>query len=435
MTFRGVFNYIVALGVSVVLLGSAALAQTHQETPRNIRASDSTDLNAVPILWDIHPGPICNLFGLCVTNVIYSVYRSSDDTIACDDPWLVGDRVVDTIARTNIGWTDTTAIPGKRYKYAIASWNLVTGFYCSLADGNFYDYGSRRLDSAPNATASTTQSSQITVSWGDYPSSYGVSYWRVFRSTNINDRCNPSTLLAETPNRSQHQYNDTSAAYNTNYYYSIQAKDANFRDSICSTGAATGLRPSFFVSGFVQNGATVSISGGGSCTAGSGVYNCVGIPYGATVVVTPSHPGYTFTPASRQYSNITTSHAGQDFSATINTYSISGAVRSGADVAITGGGSCSAASGAYVCSGIPYGVTVNITPTLAGYSFSPSSRQHANVTQNLTNQDFSSTLNTYSISGNCHRGTTHHHTGYRICILRCAKILIAKVRGNVCVAA
>jgi hypothetical protein len=48
-------------------------------------------------------------------------------------------------------------------------------------------------------------------------------------------------------------------------------------------------------------GATVSISGGGSCSVSSSNYTCVNVPKGVAVTITPSKSGGAFTPTSRPY--------------------------------------------------------------------------------------------------------------------------------------
>ena len=51
------------------------------------------------------------------------------------------------------------------------------------------------------------------------------------------------------------------------------------------------------------------------------------MPYGWTGTVRPHRNGYTFTPASRTYSNISASAAEQNYTAKLLTYTISGHVR------------------------------------------------------------------------------------------------------------
>ncbi len=162
----------------------------------------------------------------------------------------------------------------------------------------------------------------------------------------------------------------------------------------------------FSVSGTVRAGSTVSITGGGSCSVTSGNYSCINIPAGANVTITPTLAGYTFSPASRTHSNISANLTGQNFSSTLNTYSITGSVTSGSTVSMSGGISCPVSGTAYTCSGISHGTTVTITPTKIGYTFSPLSRTHSNLAQNLTGQNFTGTQNIYSITGTVISGAT-----------------------------
>jgi len=80
--------------------------------------------------------------------------------------------------------------------------------------------------------------------------------------------------------------------------------------------------------------------------------------------------------------------------------SISGSVGTqGTMLSIAGTGECTVTGTNYLCTAIPYGSSVTITPSKAGYSFEPLSRTHSNVVQNLTSQDFSATANLYRIYG------------------------------------
>lgn len=76
---------------------------------------------------------------------------------------------------------------------------------------------------------------------------------------------------------------------------------------------------------------------------------------------------------------------------------------SGATVVADNGGSCSYTNGtgAYSCS-VPYGWTGGVTPTAAGFIFTPASRSYAAQITSLTGQNFTSVVSTtqYNISGN-----------------------------------
>ena len=144
-------------------------------------------------------------------------------------------------------------------------------------------------------------------------------------------------------------------------------------------------------------GVAFAASNGGICTASdaSGQYSCA-VPQGWSGSVTPSLASYAFTPASRSYSNVTANQPAQDYAAV--TVQVSGTVTVGAlplggvVFAATGFGSCTSsnASGQYNCT-VPQGWSGSVTPSLTGYSFTPTSRSHSNLASNLPGQDFAAT--------------------------------------------
>lgn len=138
-------------------------------------------------------------------------------------------------------------------------------------------------------------------------------------------------------------------------------------------------------------------------TNASGLYQ-IKVPFGWSGTVTPSKAGYTFSPVSKPYTNYSMSSFEENYTATLNTYSISGSAGvAGATVSYSGtpNGSVTAdSSGLYTISGIPYGWTGTVTPSLAGYTFVPTNREYTNVTANWTSQDYVASMNTFTISGN-----------------------------------
>ncbi|MGD0613112.1 MAG: hypothetical protein ABSB41_16560 [Anaerolineales bacterium] len=90
--------------------------------------------------------------------------------------------------------------------------------------------------------------------------------------------------------------------------------------------------------------------------------------------VTPSLAGYTFSPADLTYSNVQADQTGQDYTATAITYTISGnAGVAGATLSYTDGTAktaTSAADGSYSFT-VSYNWSGTVTPSLAGYTFSP----------------------------------------------------------------
>src|ERR1035437_7075210 len=160
---------------------------------------------------------------------------------------------------------------------------------------------------------------------------------------------------------------------------------------------------------FSNGGPTVQTDGGGS-------YNAT-VPSGYTGTATPSLAGYTFNPANRSYIGLVANQATQDYTGTPppSTYSILGTVSTAAGQAVAGvtvafsnGGPTviTGSSGSYN-STVSSGYSGTATPSLSGYTFSPTSRPYASVTSNQTGQDYAATppAATVAISGNIRTST------------------------------
>ncbi|MHC4791525.1 MAG: hypothetical protein ACYS8Y_08845, partial [Planctomycetota bacterium] len=155
------------------------------------------------------------------------------------------------------------------------------------------------------------------------------------------------------------------------------------------------------ISGAVTEGgsplADVVMSGlpGDPCTDGAGLYTAT-VDYGWSGTVTPAKAGYTFSPASIPYSNVTSDQLNEDYTATLLTYTISGAVTEGgsplADVVMSGlpGDPCTDGAGLYTAT-VDYGWSGTVTPAKAGYTFSPASIPYSNVTSDQLNEDYTAT--------------------------------------------
>lgn len=162
-------------------------------------------------------------------------------------------------------------------------------------------------------------------------------------------------------------------------------------------------------SGVALSGATVALSGASTATTttdASGNYSFAGLANGSYTVTT-SKTGYAFTPSSSAVNVSGANVTGQDFTAAqaTATYSISGTVSgaSGVTIALSGantGSVVSGAGGAYTFTGLAAG-TYTLTPSLAGYTFSPSNKSVTITTASSTGNNFTATAIpvTYSISG------------------------------------
>ncbi len=163
----------------------------------------------------------------------------------------------------------------------------------------------------------------------------------------------------------------------------------------------TAAGQSFTVSGRVTAGISslpgVTLSGlpGDPVTDATGNYTAT-VPSGFSGTVTPTKAGYAFTPASRTYTNVTSNQTGQNYSGSTQTVTISGrvtvSISSLPGVTLSGlpGDPVTDATGNYTAT-VPSGFSGTVTPTKAGYAFTPASRTYTNVTSNQTGQNYSGT--------------------------------------------
>jgi hypothetical protein len=169
----------------------------------------------------------------------------------------------------------------------------------------------------------------------------------------------------------------------------------------------TGAQITYIISGSVGvDGVVMSGLPNNPITDRDGIYRTP-IKYGFTGTVTPKKDGYTFEPAERQYDNIIGDFANEDYTATLLKRTIAGTIISdkgqpveGVSVeADAGGGSGTTdASGRYELS-VDHGWKGKITPTKDGHTFKPIARPYAPVTRDQTNQRYTATLLTFTISG------------------------------------
>jgi FtsP/CotA-like multicopper oxidase with cupredoxin domain len=159
-------------------------------------------------------------------------------------------------------------------------------------------------------------------------------------------------------------------------------------------------------------GVTMTLTGAANATTttdAAGNYSFTGLANGA-YTVTPSLAGYTFSPVNRAVTISGASVPGQNFIGTPIAYSISGtlATAGGAPIAgvtMTLAGAANAttttnAAGTYSFTGLANGL-YTVTPSLAGYTFSPVNRAVTISGASVPGQNFTGTVIavTYSISG------------------------------------
>ncbi len=164
------------------------------------------------------------------------------------------------------------------------------------------------------------------------------------------------------------------------------------------------------VSGSVQGGVSIALSGGGVVkppavsAAVTGLYSFAGIPNG-TYTLTPALAGHLFTPAAPAVV-VAGANATQDFTGAAQ-LSISGTVHdgvgaplSGMTVRLTGASTAIATTdgaGAFAFTGLAQGQSYTVTPATFGYAFDPARGAQGPVartytlTANVTSADFGGT--------------------------------------------
>lgn len=148
--------------------------------------------------------------------------------------------------------------------------------------------------------------------------------------------------------------------------------------AISSSSSSYSIFGTITSAGSGLHGVTVSAGGATASTDSNGDFTLSELADG-TYTVTPSLPGYAFSPTSQSVTVNGESVTGINFTAaTTATYSLSGTVTlSGAGLAgvtVTAGSASakSGSTGAYTISGLVNG-TYTVTPSLRGYTFSPAS--------------------------------------------------------------
>jgi len=157
----------------------------------------------------------------------------------------------------------------------------------------------------------------------------------------------------------------------------------------------------YTVSGTVLNAGGQVIAGAtvnGQAVAADGSYSFT-VNYGQNLTVTPAASGYTFTPPSATFNNITSNQT-QNFVGNLLTYTVSGTVLNANNQPIAGAtvnGQAVAADGSYSFT-VNYGQNLTVTPAASGYTFTPPSATFNNITSNQT-QNFVGAIAYFSISG------------------------------------
>ena len=265
---------------------------------------------------------------------------------------------------------------------------------------NVYTISGKLQTSTGTAIASATVTGNGTLGAKTTDASGNYSFTGVARGTSY-------TL---TPSKAGYTFSPASAS-GTNV---IAGATHNF------TGTASAL--TYTISGKVQTStgagiASATVTGSGSLgtrtTDASGNYSFTGVLLGTSYTLTPSKAGYAFSPASASGSNLSAG-ATHNFVGAF-TYTISGKVQTStgaglASVTVTGSGSLGTkttdASGNYSFTGVVQGTSYTLTPSKAGYAFSPTSASGSNLSASVVH-NFTGAVNanTYTVSGKIQTST------------------------------
>jgi hypothetical protein len=166
--------------------------------------------------------------------------------------------------------------------------------------------------------------------------------------------------------------------------------------------AALRYSISGIVSGAVQQGVTINLTGASTATASTdagGNYTFPGLVNGS-YTISPSLTGYTFNPTSSAVTVSGSNVIGRNFTAAaigVPTYSISGtvsgAVQQGVLINLTGtatANTTTSSSGSYSLTGLANGA-YTVTPSLTGYTFSPVNAAVAVSGASVSGKNFTAT--------------------------------------------
>jgi len=322
-------------------------------------------------------------------------------TIATDGGTPVGGVYVDAGG----GHTDTTASDGT---YAIG--DLVAGTYTVTPSASGYTFGpvSLSVTVGPDATGQGFEATQdpgtfsvsgtVTVGGAGLPQVLVDAGGGFTTSTGANGAYTisglPAGLYTLTPSKAEYSFSPVSISVNVGGQGDLTGKD------FAATQNTYAISGTIAVGGVGLASVTVAAGGQSATTDADGKFSITGLVAG-TYTVTPARAEHSFSPASTSVT-VGPSATGKDFTATQNTYAVSGTVTFGGSglsgVQVTAGGSSATtgADGKYSIAGLTAG-SYTVTAAKAPYTFSPGSRG-VTVGPSAAGADFTADR-TYAVSG------------------------------------
>ncbi len=156
----------------------------------------------------------------------------------------------------------------------------------------------------------------------------------------------------------------------------------------------------FTISGSVgTDGVVMKGLPGNPTTSGGGMYRAE-VPYNWSGTVTPTKEGHEFTPASKDYENVTEAYLNENYTARVFTFTISGSTGlPGVTLEGLPDNPMTDMDGSYTVS-VPYGWSGKVTPTRAGYTFAPPTRTYTKVVEDHEGDNYNADIIQLTISGN-----------------------------------
>ncbi len=135
-----------------------------------------------------------------------------------------------------------------------------------------------------------------------------------------------------------------------------------------------------------------------------GYYSAI-IEYGWSGTVKPVKAGYTFEPATMNYTKLTSERINQDYSPKVITLNISGSVgMEGVTMNGLPGNPVTGPGGLYSTT-VDYGWSGTVTPMKEGYEFTPPSNIYSLISEDQKSQNYTSKEITFTISGSVGTGS------------------------------
>ena len=161
-----------------------------------------------------------------------------------------------------------------------------------------------------------------------------------------------------------------------------------------------GQRLTYTISGSVGvSGVTMRGLPGAPVVSDENGYYAATVNHGWNGTVTPIKDGYTFRPANKIYTNVTSDLGNEDYQATLMTFTISGTTgMDGVEMNGLPGNPVTGSDGTYSAT-VDYGWSGTVTPTREGYKFTPAYQTYTPVTKNQTNQNYTAAEITFTVSG------------------------------------